>query len=250
MLSVLQIFGVVLYITPLMIFVIMLYPHIRRKLKEISLYDRKKKFAHLYERYLHHLVLLRQVLLFSAPLVIPSIIDFSVASKYFPSLILVGLSLIVFVSIQLPLLMRAHILVNFQINGKVYPSAISFKPREHEEDSTLVEARIYNLGFSTYKNFVAIFYFGPEFEIVPCKDSKYDHLDFHFKKEFSIQKIHGGVLFSPKDNFLSIPPQEVFIFPMYIKVPKEEKEGIMTIEFYSENTWGKTEISKDIIVRR
>jgi len=240
----------------LAILIVMLCPPIRTKLKEISLYNIEKKFARRYERRLHLLVLIRQLLLFLAPWAIVSIIDFSVASKHLPSWILVGLSLTVFVSIQLPLLMKAHIHVNFMVNETVYHSAIPFKLREHEEDSILVEARIYNLGFSTYKNSVAIFYFKEDFEILPCNHKKYRHLDEHFKKEFSIQKIHGGVLFSPKDNFLSIPPQEVFIFPMFIKAPKvlkepkKEKERKMEIEFYSENTWGKTVIEKQVILRK
>jgi len=249
LLSIFQILGLSVYTIVLMIFITMLCPPVRRKLKEISLYGDcfKKRIAESYEKYLYILVIIRQVLLFSALIVIVSIMDFSITLEYFPSLILLGLSIIVFVSVQLPLLMKAHILVNFKIDDEVYDSTISFKPRE---DPTLVEARIYNLGFSTYKNSVAIFYFGEEFEILPCNDPKYEHLKFHFKKEFSIQEIHGGALFSPKDNFLSIPPQEVFIFPMYIKIPEKEKKGIMHIDFYSENTWGMTVIYKQVIVER
>ena len=68
--------------------------------------------------------------------------------------------------------------------------------------------------------------------------------DLDLKKKFSIQKIHGGAFFSPKDNFLTIPPQEVSIFPMYVKIPKRQKKGRMHIEFYSENSWGMTNIFK------
>lgn len=248
MFSTAQIFGltvVVLFI----IFFIILFPNIRKKLKEISLYGEcfKKKFADLYEKYLHGLVIIRQVLLFLAPIGILSIIDFSIVLEYLPGLILLGLSITVFVSIQLPLLMKAHIHVNFKIDDKVYDSTISFKPRE---EPTLVEARVYNLGFSTYKNFVVIFYFGGDFKIVPHTDPRYEDLEFHFKKKFSIQKIHGGALFSPKDNFLSIPPQEVFVFPMYVRIPKKEKKGKMHINFYSENTWGMTVIYKQVVVER
>ena len=249
LLSIFQIVGLSVYTIVLMIFIIMLCPPVRRKLKEIKLYGDccKRRIADSYEKYLHRLVIIRQVLLFSALIVIVSIIDFSIALEYFPSLILLGLSIIVFVSVQLPLLMKAHILVNFKIDDEVYDSTISFKPRK---DPTLVEARIYNLGFSTYKNSVAIFYFEGDFKIVPHTDPKYEDLEFHFKKKFSIQKIHGGALFSPKENFLSIPPQEVFVFPMYIKIPEKEKKGKMHIDFYSENTWGMTVIYKQVIVER
>ena len=139
--------------------------------------------------------------------------------------------------------MKAHVLVTFKIDDKVYDSPIFFKSGKE----TYVEGRVYNLGFSNYKNFVVIFYFGEDFKIIPHDDPKYRDLDF--KKKFSIQKIHGGALFSPKDNFLSIPPQEVFIFPMYIKIPRKEKKGEMHIDFYSENTWGMTVIYKQVIAK-
>lgn len=242
-LSVFQIFGLVVIIL-FTIFVIVLCPSIRRKLKETELFGDcyKKKVARLYEKYLHFLVIIRQVLLFLIPIGILSITDFSIASEYSPSLILLGLSFVVFVSIQLPLLMKAHILVTFVIDDKVYNSTISFKSGKE----TLVEARVYNLGFSTYKNFTVIFYFGRDFKIVPYDDQKYHDLDF--KKKFGIQKIHGGAFFSPKDNSLTIPPQEVFIFPIYVKVPKKEKEGKIHIEFFSESSWGMTMIYKQVNV--
>ena len=228
-----------------MVFGIMLLRPIRRKMKKISLFGGRseKKFANYYEDYLYILVIIRHILLFFAPLAFFSIVDFSIVLEHSLSLILMGLSVIIFVSIQLPQLMKAHILVTFTIDKKPYDSPIVFESGKE----ILVEGNIYNLGFSTYKNFTIIFYFGEDFEIVPCDNTKYS--DLSFKKKFGIQKRHGGVFFSPKDNSLTIPPQEVFIFQMYIKAPKKEKVGKVTVEFYSENTWGMTMIDKRVLVR-
>jgi hypothetical protein len=223
-----------------------LCPPIRRKLKEIDLFGDscKEEFARLYEKHLHLLVILRQVLLFLAPIGFFSVIDFSIVLEYFLGLVLLGLSLVVFVSIQLPLLMKAHVLATFKIGDDVYNSTILFESGKE----TLVEARIYNLGYITYKNFAVVFYFGPDFEIVPYDNEKYCDLDF--EKKFGVQKKHGGAFFSPKDISLTIPPQEVFIFPIYVKVPKEKKQGRVHIEFYSENSWGMTNIFKPLIVNK
>lgn len=244
-LSIYQIFGWILLIF-LMIFVVILSRPVRRKIKETYHLGKgwKRKIAKLYENYLYLLVIIRHGLLFLTPIAFFSIVDFSIVSKHSFSLILLGLSFVVFVSIQLPQLMKAHIRVTFTIKGKGTDSPIVFKSGKE----ILVEGNLYNLGFSTYKNFTVIFYFGEDFEIVPCDNAKYQVLSF--KKKFSIQKRHGGVFFSPKDNSLIIPPQEVFIFPMYIKAPKKEKVSKVTVEFYSENTWGMTMIDKRVIVER
>ena len=45
-------------------------------------------------------------------------------------------------------------------------------------------------------------------------------------------------------KYLTIPPQEVFVFPVYLKVPIDEKDGKIKILFSSENTWGINEIER------
>jgi len=247
MILVIQILGWIL-IAPSTIFIIILLPWVRRKLKEIDLSDngRKKKIADFYETHLHLLVLVRQILLLLIPtavvMVLPTAV--SILSKHFLSLIVSGLSILIFVSIQLPLLMKAHILITFKIDGEEQSSRINFRSGK----TTYVESGIHNLGFSTYKNFTIVFYFGGDFEILPYDDPLYTALDF--KKKFHVQRRHGGILFNPKDNFLTIPPQEVFVFPMWVKVPNKEKEGKMEILFFSENTWGMNRITRQISVRR
>jgi len=143
---------------------------------------------------------------------------------------------------QLPLLMKAHILITFKINGENQVSRINFRSGK----TTYVESGIHNLGFSTYKNFTIIFYFGEDFEIVPYDDQLYKDLDF--KKKFDVQKRHGGIVFNPKDNFLTIPPQEVFVFPMYVRAPNKEVESEISILFFSESTWGMNRIRRQISV--
>ena len=105
---------------------------------------------------------------------------------------------------------------------------------------TLLRTAIYNLGFSTYKNGMVLIYFGGEFDIIPCDEKTYNELDFN--KKFTIQTKHGGVAFTPKENFQSIPPQEVFIFPVLLRVPNIAKNGNIKIIFSSENSWGMKEI--------
>jgi len=138
--------------------------------------------------------------------------------------------------------MKAHIRVTFNIDGK-WTRRINLRPGQTHK----VEVAIQNLGFSTYKNFVAKFYYGKEFKILPNNYRGYKDLDF--RKEFSIQERHGGIMFTPKENFLTIPPQEVYVFPMYVKTPKEEKEYKLKIEFNAENTWGMNEVFIPIVVK-
>ena len=246
-LSVVQIFGLT-EILFFIVFAILLSPPIRRKLKEIDLSAGnciQKKIATFYEKHLHFLVIARQMLLFFAPTASSIVLlGYDKTSEFFASLVLLGLSLIVFASIQLPLLMKAHLLVTFEVDDKVYDSTVAFFAGKE----TYMAARVYNLGYSTYKNSTLIFYFGKDFEIIPLNDPKYADLDF--KKKFDVQKRHGGAVFTSKDNFLTIPPQEVFIFPMRIRVPKEETEDhLIEILFHSESTWGMNRIWKKLTLK-
>jgi hypothetical protein len=232
---IIQISGLII-ITLSAILIIILWPWTRRKFRENR---SKMKNAELYETHLHKLVLGRQILLFLLP---TAVLMVSTRLEHLFSSIVLGLSILIFVSIQLPLLMKAHIHITFNIDGK-WTRRISLRP----EQTHKVEVAIQNLGFSTYKNFVAKFYYGKEFKILPNNYRGYKDLDFG--KEFSVQKRHGGVMFTPKENFLTIPPQEVYIFPMYVKAPKEEREYKLKIEFNAENTWGMNEIFMPIIVK-
>lgn len=202
----------------------------------------KKKVAKIYETYLHSFVIVRQILLFLFPTAILMALSALLATKLehlFSSFIL-GLSILIFVSMQLPLLMKAHVLVTFQIEPGRGGSEIDVESGK----TTRIELGIRNLGYGTYKNSTVIFYLGSDFEIVPYDNSLYKDLDF--KKKISIQKRHGGVLFNPKDKFLSIPPQEIFVFPVWVKVPNKKAEREATIYFFSENTWGMVVIKRQV----
>jgi hypothetical protein len=100
----------------------------------------------------------------------------------------------------------------------------------------------YNLGFHTYKNALVILYFGEEFEVIPCDDFEFkDRLhNLDFCKIYSVQKKHGGAAFNPKDNYLTIPPKEVFLFPVFVRVKRKPIREFVTLEFSSETSWGKT----------
>ncbi len=58
--------------------------------------------------------------------------------------------------------MKARILITFKINDEGQGSIINLRSGK----TTYVDSGIRNLGFSTYKNFTIILYFGEDFEIV------------------------------------------------------------------------------------
>ena len=175
----------------------------------------KKKIAFFYEKHLHKLVLARQILLFFFPTAVLMVLAmlFPIKLEYLLGSIVLGLSILIFVSTQLPLLMKARLLITFSINDGGWSETLTLRPGK----TTKVESAIRNLGFTTYKNSTIKFYFGKDFDVIPYENALYPDLDF--KKKFTIQRRHGGVMFDPKDNFLTVPPQEVFIFPMWVKVP-------------------------------
>jgi len=242
-----QILGEILIVLSV-IFIILLCPPTRRKLKEIHISKDGywKKIAKFYDTNLHFLVLARQIFLFILPTAVLMVLSISISIEleHLLGSFVLGVSLVIFVSIQLPLLMKASVLATFIIDGEPQGSKLNFKPGK----TTYVECTIYNLGFSTYKNSTIIFYFRKDFEIIPHEDPLYDDLDF--KKKFDIQKRHAGIAFNPKENFLTIPPQETFVFPMWVKVPDKEEEREMTILFHSENTWGLNSIQRQISISR
>ena len=230
------------------IFVTILFSPIRYKCafeRHLSKDGRKKKVAEFYEDHLHSLVLGRQILLFWFPTAVLIVLSIwaSIELEYFVGSFVLGLSILIFVSTQLPLLMKAHLLIIFKIDDGEWGSRIDLRSGK----TTKIEFAIRNLGFSTYKNFVVKFYFGPDFKIIPYNHSKYKNLDF--EKEFSIQKRHGGAMFTPKETFLAVPPQEVIIFPLIIKVPDESKKYRLRIDFNAENTWGMNVIYKAVFVK-
>jgi hypothetical protein len=174
------------------------------------------------------------------------------ALKQFPALIALGLSIIIFWIVELPLLTKADISVTFGVDDgnaiaeEDYVSKIVLDP----EKENIVNTRVQNLGFSTLKNAVVEIYFGDTgLDVVPCDDPRYSRLDF--PKKFSIQKTHCGILFTPKHNFQTIPPQEVLVFQTIVRVLKniqkgEVKIGKAEIQFSSENSWGIKKVKAPI----
>lgn len=228
-------------------------PSIRKKLKSIKPYPPREEGENFYESNLHLFVLIRQILLFFLPLAIGVMVLGDSVSSQFSSLFVLGLSLNVFWAVQLPLLAKANLHVTFiakpldenpfnddLTNDEIYGDTILINP----EKVNRIVCAIYNLGFHTYKNALVILYFGEEFEIITCDDSKFkdrlNRLDFY--KAYSVQKKHGGAAFNPKDNYLTIPPKEVFLFPVFVRVKKKPIREFVTIEFSSETSWGKTVI--------
>jgi len=226
-----MIYFTAVYFALLIILIFLLSPKIRRKMKDKS--D--------YERNLHGLVLFRQILLFFLPLMLSvAIFGVSFASDQLLSLVVLGLSINVFWVVQLPLLTKAQLSIDFsvdQIND--FDSGITLTPKTKQT----IYTRIYNLGFSTLKNGTVLMYFGDQFEkskcrIIPSDNKEYDKKEF--KKRFSIQKAHAGVSFSPRENFLTMPPQEWFVFPVIVEISDCKLDSKVEVQFYSENSWGVT----------
>lgn len=183
-----------------------------------------------------------------------SIVDLVLGTSFttaqLATLVALGLSITVFWIVELPLLTKAKIFITFgvddgnAIDEKDYIDKIVLNP----EKKNVINTRVQNLGSSTLKNATIAIYFGEGFEVVPCKDPKYTHLDF--PKKFSIQKHKGGVVFSPNDNFQTISPLMTFVFQTIVRAPKNMQSGKVTIYFSSENSWGAKEITADIEIRK
>jgi hypothetical protein len=228
--------GLMIYLTGvyfalLLILIYLLSPKITRKFK----------YKQNYKENLYKLVLTRQILLFFLPLAIAlAFFGVSFTSNQLLSLIILGLSINVFWVVQLPLLTKANLSIDFAVDQiDDFESGITLTQKTKQ----VVYIRIYNLGFSTLKNGTVLIYFGDQFEkskckIIPSDNEEYEKKDF--KKRFSIQKAHAGVVFSPKENFITMPPQEWFVFPVIVEVPECELDSTLEVQFYSENSWGVT----------
>ncbi len=187
-----------------------------------------------YEDNLHILVLFRQILVFLFPVMFCWVVfGSSFVISQLTSLFVLGLSINVFWLIQLPLMTKAKLYIDFSVDSiKDFNKKIILKTdTEH-----LIYTRIYNLGFHTLKNALILIYFREGFEIIPHNDPKYDILDF--KKTFTIQKCNYGASFSPLQNFQTMPPQEWFLFPLIVKTPKDNLDRDIEIQVHSENSWG------------
>ena len=189
-----------------------------------------------YEKNLHYIVIMRQILLFFAPTAVFASISIQTTLEQLTALFALGLSIDVFWVAVFPQLTKAQLFIDFRVDnsGDFKPKIVLDANTEH-----LVETRIYNLGFSTLKSAMVLVYFGNSFEILPFSDHRYTELDF--KKEFTIQKENQGVLFVPSKNYQTIPPQEWFLFPVIIKSPNAKQNRQVTFQLASENSWGLTE---------
>jgi len=233
--------SLVAYIILFVSFTVLLSSKIRR-------YFRKKPW---YKYQLNIFLLIRQILFFLLPLWIATVIATATigatsALNQLPALIALGLSIIVFWVVELPLLMKADILVTFGVDdGNAIPERkYSDKLVLVAEEDNIVNTRIHNMGFSTLKNARIEIYFGDGFEVVPFADARYRNLDF--TKKFSVMKTNCGVIFSPMDSFQTLPPQEVFIFQTIVHPPRKLLRETVIVHFASENSWGLREIEAPI----
>lgn len=210
-------------------------------LKKVRIHFYREKISW-FENNLHRFYGVRQLLLMFFPLIFSlTFLGLShsweqiqlILSEHLLSLIVLGLSINVFWIIQLPLIMKANVIVDFSVD-----SLNNFKENEillNSNSRHIVYTRIYNTGYSTLKNATVLIYFERGVTIVPCDESIYGQFDF--TKDFSIQNRHCGVAFNCLKNCMTIPPQEWFLFPVILNTKNELEEQI-NVQLYSENSWG------------
>jgi hypothetical protein len=219
---------------------------IRKRLIEIS---------SKYEKYLHIIVISRLALLFFTPIMFwLAVFGFASTVNQLLSLVVIGGSIVAFWIVELPLLLRASIDVTFatqisreiNLNNEICRKKFLSEPTFEPAKAQFVVVRVFNLGFHTYENFTVTVYFGKDFEIISANDdkhgSRYDEMDF--QKPFALQRAYGGVRFTPSDeNWMSIPPQGAYLFPILIIPPRDApNDAMITTEFPSDNCWGITRI--------
>lgn len=226
-------------------FVTLTLRHTRRVFYEKSLLKGGRwKF---YEKYLHQIYLCRFIFMFFFPsAVVILFFGVEVTSKQFLNLLVMGLALVTFASIEHPLLTKPNVFITMlPTEKKSYREEHEFSICVRAGEEKLLMFRVVNLGFHTIKNCTAIFYFHDGSK--PLEDPRlYNQVDF--KKIFSIQRKNKGILFSPLNNFISIPPQEVVVFPVWIKASDAKGKGDVEVQIYSESTWGMSSIKIPIRV--
>ena len=235
----------VLYALILLTFFAISNSRTRRYLRKQWWY--KVWFEQLFEKHLNKLVIFRQILLFLSPLClgIPILVFATGASlvlNQLAALVALGLSLVIFWVVEVPLLTKADIIVTFGVDDGNYIPEDKYFDRLLlvAEKENIVNTRIHNKGFSTLKNGRIEIYFGDGFEVLPFEHPRYRNLDF--PKKFSIMKANCGVIFSPMDNFQTLAPQEVFTFQTIVRPSRKIERDKVSVHFASENSWGVKEI--------
>jgi hypothetical protein len=130
----------IVYFPLILIFTTLLLPRTRRSLRKSQWYENK----------LNLLVLIRQILLFLFPLSIATVISPVWSLNQLPTLVALGLSIIVFWVVELPLLTKANILITFGVDDG---NAIREEDYRNEivldvDRENVVNTRVHNLGFS------------------------------------------------------------------------------------------------------
>ena len=198
---------------------------------------RKSRF----EEKIHTFFWVRQLLFLFFPLMLSILVLgffksgeqlLAILSDHLLSMIVLGLSVNVFWIIQLPLVTKANLVIDFSVDkiGDFNENKITLTA----DSKHVVYTRIYNAGYSILKNCVILIYFEKNVEIIPSAHPTYDQYDF--VKQFNIQKGQCGVLFDPLKNFQTVPPQEWFVFPVVLKTSKNEDEQDITVLFNSESS--------------
>ena len=212
--------------------------------KRVRLREHRKDNG-FFEEKLHMFFWVRQLLFLFFPLMLSIfILGFfkqgeqllAILSDHFLSLIVLGLSVNVFWIIQLPLVTKANLVVDFSVDkiGDFNEDEITLTT----DTKHVVYTRIYTAGYSNLKNCVILLYFQKDVGIIPSDNSEYENYDF--VKKFSAQKCQCVILFDPLKNFQTIPPQEWFLFPVILKTQKSELKQDITLLFNSESSWGQT----------
>lgn len=104
------------------------------------------------------------------------------------------------------------------------------------DTKALLFVRITNLGLATFKDCVFSVVFPEGFEII--EDTRlYSGIDF--EKKFSLQRKNRCIQFLPNDNYITFPPCNHLVFPIWVNTPKKTGKYKISCSLSSESAWGE-----------
>ena len=153
--------------------------------------------------------------------------------------VVVAVALLAFIAFQFQRMTPPYFEATFlPSEGKSYQDKPQFLVKARVSQRILVFVHITNLGLTAFKNCVVSIVFPEGFTIVG--DLRlYKGVDF--AKKFVIQKKNQCIQFLPNDNYMTFPPCNNLIFPIWIKTPKEAGKYKVKTTLSSESTWGEAE---------
>lgn len=249
-----------LLLTLFLLFSILTFSKVREAFYKLSFKKDgiKNTIGSFYEKNLHTFYVLRFFFLFFLPLSIKGIFFAPITQNELLNLLLGGSTLVVFSALEMPQLSKPKafvsviqdcVAVNCQYSQKnkkedkdcKYEKDKVCKHKERflevKEKKGTVLFRIANLNLHILKNCSVFFTFPGSLKPIKYTKDNCDTVDFG--KKYYFQERNNACYFSPKDNYLTVPPGDCMCIPIDFEVVGQvEKEDCIKIELVSESTWG------------